>query len=174
MKIILLYVTSLDGKITKWGQPPFQWTSIEDHQHLLQTIQDNNLIVITSSIYTSIKPTPTPNTLRIIMTRKPQKYASITIPGQIEFSNESPAALVSRLEKKGYSQMLLLTGPTVTTKFFKQNLINELWLTIEPRIFGTGRNIVAQEQMDITLELFETKQLNKTGTLLLKYKINNR
>ncbi len=34
--------------------------------------------------------------------------------------------------------MLVVGGPHVATSFLKAQLIDELWLTIEPKIFGMG------------------------------------
>ena len=67
------------------------------------------------------------------------------VPGQIEFTNESPVELTTRFKSKGHKQMLVVGGPHVATSFLKEQLIDELWLTIEPKIFGTGGNFATDE-----------------------------
>jgi len=52
------------------------------------------------------------------------------------------------------------------------NLVDELYLTIEPRIFGEGKNIVEGRLLNKFLRLIGIEKLNKTGTVVLKYKIN--
>jgi len=89
----------------------------------------------------------------------------------LEFRNESPKKLVKELEEKGYKQMLLVSGGRLATSFFVENLIDELWLTLEPRIFGTGELFVQEKEFDITLKLLSHEKLNEQGTLLLKYKV---
>lgn len=169
MKIILLYVSSVDGKLTRWGQPQVQeWASKEDAEHFAKVKTENNLIVMGSNTFNAVKPIPEPGTLRIILTKNPDSYQKYTVPGQIEFSNESPEQLVKRLEKE-YTQMVLLSGKTLSTAFLKNRLIDELWLTIEPKIFGTGDPIFADEELDIQLQLISHEKLNTKGTLLLKY-----
>ena len=74
-----------------------------------------------------------PGILRIVLTHNPQKG----VPGILEFTDETPRELVNRLKNK-YKQMLLLGGSDIATQFFEEKLIDEVWLTIEPKIFGSG------------------------------------
>ncbi|HEX2395113.1 MAG TPA: dihydrofolate reductase family protein, partial [Bacteroidales bacterium] len=74
-------------------------------------------------------------------------------------------------KNKGYSEMLVAGGPRVATSFLKENLIDEIWLTIEPHVFGTGGSFVTEEKLDIRLELISTERMNDNGTLLLKYNV---
>lgn len=171
MKIILLYVSSIDGKLTKWGQSKVHnWTSPEDAEYFLAVRKQNNLIVMGSKTFNAVKPNPEEGTLRIVMTEQPKKYQQYALPGQIEFSNESPERLVNRLETQ-YKQMILLSGKTLSTAFLKKKLVNELWLTIEPKIFGIGDPLVTEEKLDIQLQLIKLQKLNRKGTLLIKYKV---
>jgi dihydrofolate reductase len=93
------------------------------------------------------------------------------VMGQLEFSNEEPKTLVEQLEKKGFKQMLLVSGRRVATNFFEEKLIDELWLTVEPRIFGIGDPLIDEKEFDIKMKLLSMEKLNDQGTILLKYKI---
>jgi dihydrofolate reductase len=75
------------------------------------------------------------------------------------------------LGKQGFKQALLVGGGKIANSFFLDNLINEVWLTIEPRIFGTGKVLAEGRRLDVPLKLISTKKLNTKGTLLLKYKV---
>jgi dihydrofolate reductase len=69
----------------------------------------------------------------------------------------------------GFAEVALIGGSNINTFFAKENLIDELWITIEPIIFGKGLNLFTQEiRMD--LEILSIENLNK-NTLLLKYKV---
>ena len=109
--------------------------------------------------------------LRIILTRRPEKYNSQTVEGQLEFSGETPRQLVKRLTSIGYKEILLVGGSIINGLFLKQNLVDELYLTIEPKLFGSGKNIIEGQLLNKSLRLISVKKLNKVGTLLLKYKI---
>lgn len=170
MRVILIMVYSVDGKITKWRDgDSYEWTSKEDKVHFQSALRKSNLIVMGSRTFEIAKPKAKKRVLRIVMTRNPRKYASLSVAGQLEFTNESPRELVDQLERKGYKELLLVGGSEINTSFFQQGLVDELWLTIEPRIFGRGKMIVEQEHMEIQLKLDTVKKLNAQGTLLLRY-----
>lgn len=79
--------------------------------------------------------------------------------------------MVKNLTKRGYEKALLVGGEQVSTQFFKESLVNELWLTIEPYIFGYGNSLLSNEKLNVSLELKTLKKLNNKGALLLKYKV---
>lgn len=178
MKIILINVSSLDGRITKWKkQNIYEWSSPEDFAFFLKTKSENNLLVMGSNTFDHVRKIdkaglkPEKERLRIVMTKNPAKYKKFEVVEQIEFSNNTPKDLVKRLEKQGHKVMLLVSGEKVANSFFSDQLINEVWLTLEPRIFGSGKSLAFGKDLDIKLKLISFQQLNYQGTLLLKYKV---
>ena len=73
------------------------------------------------------------------------------------------------MEKRGYTEMLLAGGGEINTLFFENNLVTDISLTIEPKIFGKGRPLVGEGDFFTSLKLQSIKQLNEKGTLLLHY-----
>lgn len=172
MKKILVFVATLDGKITHWGDPHVRkWSSEEDKHYFKKIWDDSPLTVMGSSTFDAepIKPTPTHHL--IVMTRTPAKYKDHEVIGQLEFTNRSPAQLVAHYEKEGPNQMLVVGGAHIATSFFKAKLIDELWLTLEPKIFGTGGNFVINENLDVDLQLLSVEKVNVRGTLIAKYSV---
>jgi dihydrofolate reductase len=172
MKTILIFVSTLDGKVTKWGDPFVKhWASQQDQKYFNKIWNDSKLVIMGSNTYNADPIIPSSKHLLIIMTRYPDRYKEHEVPGEIEFSNESPAQLVERFEKKSYNQMLVVGGSHVATSFLKDQLIDELWLTIEPKIFGTGGNFIIEENLDIELHLISYEKVNEQGTLITKYAV---
>ncbi len=170
MKIILIFVVTLDGKITKWDNPFVRtWSSKTDQQYFNKIWNDSKLIVMGSNTYNADRIRPSPNHLLVIMTGDPPGYKDQYIMGQLEFTNETPAQLATRFNKERYDQMLVTGGQHIATSFLKEGLIDELWLTIEPKIFGMGENFVTQEKLDIDLNLISCEKVNERGTLTTKY-----
>ncbi len=170
MKIILVFVATLDGKVTKWGNPMVRsWSSRSDQEYFSRIWDESQLIVMGINSFNADPLKPSSKHLLVVMTHHPSEYKKYEVPGQIEFSYESPTQLTSRLNKQGYKQMLLVGGPQIATVFLKEKLVDEIWLTIEPRIFGTGGNFVAGEMLDIDLRLISCEQANEKGTLITKY-----
>jgi dihydrofolate reductase len=172
MKTILIFVSTLDGKVTKWGDPNVKlWSSHQDQDYYKKIWNDSRLIVMGINTFNADPRKPTSNHHLVVMTSHPHKYKSLDVLGQLEFTNESPAEIVTRFDKEGREQMLVVGGPHVATSFLKEQLIDELWLTIEPRIFGTGGNFAMEEKLDISLRLLHFEKVNEEGTLITKYEI---
>ena len=172
MKTILIFVSTLDGKITKWGEPNVSsWSSHQDQDYYKKVLNESRLIVMGSNTFNADTFKPSADHQLIIMTGHPDKYKSLEITGQIEFTNESPVELIARFISKGHKQILVVGGPHIATSFLKEQLIDEVWLTIEPKIFGTGGNFATEVNLDINLHLIHCKKVNEQGTLITKYAV---
>lgn len=172
MKKILVFVTTLDGKITQWGEYPVkQWSSIEDQIYFKKVWDEASLIIMGSSTYTVGQTKPSPENHIVVMTRTPAKYKSQEVVGQVEFTDKSPTELVAHYTKLGIKQMTVVGGSHVATSFFKAQCIDEVWLTIEPKIFGTGGDFVINEKLNIDLRLLSVEKVNERGTLITKYAV---
>jgi dihydrofolate reductase len=175
MKLILVMVTSLDGRSTQRGHGSniHYWTSTEDQKHFQSVIENAKLLIMGSGTYEPAKNGMQHNQgkLRVVITRDPSKYESEKIPGQLEFTNESPTDLLKRLEAQGYTEGYLVGGAHTNTEFFKQHLVTEVWQTLEPKILGIGNGLVGEEEINVSLKLLSSEKLNENGTLLLKYQV---
>lgn len=174
MKVVMVAVSSLDGKTTKGDDPNiYSWTSREDSKLFFSMIKKHNLIVMGAKTYEAARNIIKlkANKLRILLTRNPRKYKDDLVKGQLEFSSEEPKELVKRLKAQGYTKMLLVGGTEVNTAFLRNHLVDELHLTIEPLIFGRGKNLILEEELEVHLKLFDIKKLNNNGTLHLRYRV---
>ncbi|MEO5990555.1 MAG: hypothetical protein ABIP68_02885, partial [Ferruginibacter sp.] len=95
MKVILVFVSTLDGKITKWGKSPVrEWSSKEDQEYYKQIWNDAKLIVMGSSTFMQEKFPAKSNRLLLVMTKHASKYKQYEVPEQIEFTHDEPNELV--------------------------------------------------------------------------------
>ncbi len=174
MKIILVAAISIDGKITRGADSDVsKWTSAEDADHFANLRASRNLLVMGRKTYEAMRPKIrlSSGKLRVVLTNSPESYKAETVNGQLEFSNESPTVLIGKLEDQGYSEMLLLGGGQIHSLFITAGLVDEIYLTVEPKLFGKGTDFAAGIQPDMSLKLLSIKQLNSRGTLLAHYKI---
>lgn len=172
MHITLAAVVSADGKLTKGDDPHVHsWTSSEDAEHFMGLIHKAKLIVMGRNTYEAVRPEPQPERLRVVLTSTPQRFQADTVPGSLEFSNESPQSLVKRLEMQGHREMLLVSGGKLSVAFLRAGLVNELLLTVEPVLFGAGTELLGGIFCEAQLQLRAVKQLNQRGTLLLHYHV---
>lgn len=69
------------------------------------------------------------------------------------------------LYKKGYKNILVEGGPTLLGSFLKENLIDEIFLTIAPKIYGT-ENLTTKTLVEGIL--FPPKSIKKLKLLSIK------
>ena len=68
-----------------------------------------------------------------------EKESRVDQPGLLEHKAGDLKTILNELENRGFSKALICGGTFVNTMFLKNNLIDEIQLTIEPKIFGSGR-----------------------------------
>lgn len=169
MKVILVMVQTLDGKIAKNAHhKSLTWSSKEDTKHYKQFTQEIGTIVMGSATFESYGQRFLPGRRNIIMTSNPDKYEKK--PG-IEFFKGTPSQLVQKLEAEGVESIALSGGTSINTAFLEEKLIDEIYLTIEPILFGEGMSLFNKEFDFIRLELLDFSKLSQ-NTLLLHYKVN--
>lgn len=86
--------------------------------------------------------------------------------------------LTQQLHEKGYKHVLVEGGPTLLGSFLKKNLIDEIFLTISPKIYGTENLTTLNLVEGILFPPGDIKKLNllsvkKLGDeLFLHYSLN--
>ncbi len=172
MKVILVFVSTLNGKVTKGDDPEVRhWSSRSDQEHYSRVWENSRLIVMGSKTWNDNVIKPSPKRLIVVMSRYPGSYRNMEIPGQVEFTDAGPSEVISKFRNTGIELVTVVGGPTLATSFLKESLIDELWLTIEPRLFGRGIGLLADSDIDVRLKLLEAEKANEDGTLITKYSI---
>jgi len=173
MKIVIAAVCSADGLLTRGAEATVtHWSSKEDWEHFLVLRQSFNLLVMGRKTYEAVRPMPEAEHLRVVLTSRPADFDTAAVQGQLEFINEQPRELVALLEARGYTSLLLLGGGQVNGAFLAAGLGDELYLTVEPLLFGAGTPLLGNIPANVTLQLLESRQLNERGTMLLYYAIS--
>ena len=84
MKTILIFVSTLDGKVTKWGEPHVSsWSSHQDQDYYKNVLNESRLIVMGSNTFNADTFNPSANHQLIIMTRHRDKYKSLEVLGRL-------------------------------------------------------------------------------------------
>ena len=83
---------------------------------------------------------------------------------------KSPKEALKILKKRGFDQAIIGGGSKLATSFLKQGLIDEIYLDIEPLIFGKGIQIFQKTGITSKLKLVKTVRLSK-NSVRLHYKI---
>jgi dihydrofolate reductase len=172
MEVILIAAQSVDGFITRHDEPGSGFASAEDRTYFQEAMEGFDSCIMGSVTYrvarAMILGKLAPGRSRVVMTREPAKYAGDFVPGLLEFTDEAPAALIGRLSREGHRRCALLGGSRVHSLFLEARLVNEIWLTVEPRLFGAGVPLL-HSAADIHLKLLSHGKLEGSDTLLIKF-----
>ena len=172
MKVSMVVVTSINGKVTRGDEPhAHAWSSEEDWLHFVSLRDDHPAIIIDRRTFETIKPAPEPGKLRVIVTQYPELFSSAAVPGQLEFSKEEPKELLDRLARQGHDKVLIAGG---RADFLSAGLVDDLYVTFEPVLFGTGKPIFIEAINTIRLHVEDVKRLNQGGTVLVHYRVEHR
>lgn len=167
MKVFIIAAQSADGFIgLDTNHRSLDWRSKADAKFFIERTKEAGVIVMGSATYNTFKIRRNPPGRRlIVMSSHPE-----SIEGEgVEVTSESPVELLERLEREGAHEVAISGGATIYKLFLDNNLVDELYLTIEPVLFGTGIPLFKGE-VRARLSLIENRNLSE-DTILLHYKL---
>ncbi|OGF25373.1 hypothetical protein A2331_02375 [Candidatus Falkowbacteria bacterium RIFOXYB2_FULL_34_18] len=164
MKITLMMAITMDGKIAKNDKHFPDWTSPEDKKLFAKISREHGVVMMGEKTFATF-PAPLPGRLNVVFTlnKNPKKTEGVKwVSGDIE-------KILKELEEMGYAKALLGGGAFLNTTFLEKKLIDEIIVTVEPKIFGSGISLFGGD-FNIDLKLLEVNKINK-NTVILKYKV---
>jgi len=82
----------------------------------------------------------------------------------------SPRQAIEVMHEKGFKEIVVAGGSELNAGFLKDGLLDEIYLDVEPLIFGTGIRLFAETKAEAKLELIKISKLSK-NTLRLHYQV---
>lgn len=166
MKVFILAAMTADGFIGQHSDHLVDWSSKEDKQLFVKLTKGAGVMVMGSSTFKTIGR-GLPERKTIVYTSYPKQYEDFE--GNIQTTNEDPSQLVNRLKSEGYHSVAICGGTTIYNQFMKAGVVDQLYLVIEPILFGSGVTLL--NDIPLTkLELLGQSKLNK-HTILLHYAV---
>nr|AIA16844.1 Dihydrofolate reductase [uncultured bacterium]AIA16927.1 Dihydrofolate reductase [uncultured bacterium] len=163
MKTFIIAAVTADGFIGRDSGHTADWTGGADKKEFVRLTKEAGVVVMGARTFATIGRA-LPGRRTIVYTTKPEE---ITAEG-VETTNESPRQLLARLEQEGAHAVAICGGATIYDLFMREGLVDELYLTIVPIVFGQGIQLFTGE-LRAGLDLLEAKQL-ADSTILLHYK----
>lgn len=162
--VTLIMATTVDGKIAKDQKQFANWTSREDKKLFVEISKQLGVIIMGKNTFATF-PAPLKERLNVVFSKEDNP----PVIAGVKWVKGEPEAVLLELEEMGYKAALLGGGANLNSLFLKHKLISEIILTIEPKIFGTGLSLFAQD-LEADLKLLDFKKLNE-NTLMLKYQV---
>jgi len=156
---------TLDGKIGKDSDHFPDWTGKEDKKLFVEMTKQSGVLIMGSKTFDTIGK-PLPKRKNIIMTRDKTRVSKWD---NLVFTNNKPKEILERLEKEEFNEVILAGGTQINTLFAKENLIDELVVTVSPLVFGKGLGLFT-ENIEMSLSLLDMKKISEE-VICLKYKV---
>src|SRR3989344_230321 len=163
---IAIAAITIDGKIAKGPKHFSDWTSPEDKKFMRALLNKCDVVIVGNNTYkTAIKPLSKKNC--IVLSRSENQ----TNQKNRIYVNPDKTDLRKFIGGRGYKKIAILGGAQTYTYCLEHSMMDELYLTIEPIVFGRGIDLFASKNyLYSKLQLISTKKLNNQGSLLLYYK----
>ncbi len=167
MRVIAIAAITANGFIGQTGdQISWDWTSPEDRKHLVKLTKEAGTVVLGVNTFETFKRRRAfPGRRTIIYTRHPEKISDVP---DVEATSEAPNELVARLKKEGATGLAVMGGRSIYNLFLAEGALDELYLTVEPVVFGSGIPLFGDAET--RLKLLDTENLND-NTIVLHYKV---
>ncbi len=189
-KYIAIAAVTIDGKIAKGPNHISDWTSKEDKIFMRALLDKCDVVVVGNNTYkTAIKPlskrncivftskVPSvpfspgegrcPECIRGTEGSKPRHCHAVS---NLLYINPAKSNFKKLIKTLNYKNIAILGGAQTYSWFLENNLLDELYLTIEPVVFGEGINLFSSNKMfNNKFILRSVKKLNQKGSLLLHY-----
>ncbi|HUD03879.1 MAG TPA: dihydrofolate reductase family protein [Candidatus Paceibacterota bacterium] len=161
MKTFIIAALTADGYIAQNEKHAAFWTSKDDKKRFVELTKQAGVVVMGSITFSTL-PKPLKERINIVYSR------SKTFEGA-ETTQKPPAELIKELESRGLKEVAICGGAKIYSMFMKANVVDYLYLTIEPVMFGNGIRLFDQDMLHrLKLEnVFHTEN----GTVMLEYKV---
>ncbi len=160
MNVFIIAAVTADGFIGRHKDHLADWTSPEDKKLFVELTKEAGTVVVGSRTFATIGRA-LPGRKIIVLSSKP---APTVIEG-VEYTSESPLEIVARLAVAGEPTLGIIGGASVYHQFMAAGIVNEIYLTVEPKLFGQGVTLFNGE-LDTNLELIKSWPLNASAFVL--------
>lgn len=155
-----------DGKIAKDSNHFPDWTSREDKRFFSEISKNAGVVIMGDKTFNTFK-SPLKDRLNVVFTLN----KNLEKQDGVRWVSGSIDNVLRGLKKEGFTEAILGGGAFLNTSFLKKGLIDEIVLTIEPKIFGKGLGLFC-EDFDVSLELKDVKKINN-NSIVVRYKVKH-
>ncbi len=160
---------SINGLITK-GEDDSDWVAETDWKEFDSLMRDCGIIVMGRRTYEVFGDDfPCEGAVNVVMTSNSELLNQKT-PDDVIFTDKSPQEVIKMAEEKGFEKLMLIGGMKLNTSFFKEDLIDEIWLSVHPLLIGEGKMIMEEMSYEKKLKLLGVKELDE-DLVQLRYEV---
>ncbi len=166
MKVILYMATSLNGMVAKIDDDT-SWISKEEWDSYSSVVRTAGNLVVGHRTYG-------------ILTKQPEfselKNVKLVVVAQKDFKTSSSNHFVAHSPKealkllKGFEHVIVAGGGALNASFMEENLVDEIYIDVEPIVFGKGISLFREKNFERKLEFLGQKNITE-NEIQLHYKV---
>lgn len=162
MQVFIIAAITTDGFIAQTTNQLADWTSKEDKRLFVDKTKAAGVMVMGETTFTTIGR-GLPGRKTFVYSHQPEQFKDVE--GDVEFTNLEPSKLIDQLKAEGHEAVAICGGSQTYTMFLQSGLVTDLFLSVEPIVFGQGVSLFNQALVG-HLELVENRPLNENVFLL--------
>lgn len=168
---VLLYITLTANGCFSRENHEISYISNEVLQNLTDLVRKTGNVIVGRKAYdallkkTGMLKNENP---RIFILSKNTKLTSDNL--RIHYVNFSPKRIIEFIEEEYYDRTLILGGSKTASLFLKENLVDEIYINIEPLLLGNGIKFFCEYPLEKKLELISTNKISN-NVIQLHYKV---
>ena len=167
MKITLYMAISIDGYVAGKNDDT-SWVSSTDWDNFRKLVKDSRCVVMGRRTYEeSGDDFPYDCELNVVMTTN---NSLTSTDKRVLFTDKNPNWIIEFVKRKGFNTLLIIGGGKTNASFLKEQLIDEIIVSVHPIILGEGIKLFEKLKNLVNLELLGNKQLDE-GLVQLHYKV---
>lgn len=152
MQVTLIFAQTIDGYIARTEHDrSFDWTSPEDKAFYISHLRESDTVIMGSKTMDTFERFPRGKHF-VVLTRKPNEYQNPK-PDIIRVTptNDSPQEICRMLAAQGAEKVLVAGGASVYRQFLAAGVVDRVFITIEPILFGGGIKCIDKPLLDTGL-----------------------
>lgn len=153
---------TLDGYIAKTKNDFIDWTGKEDKDHFKEITTSAGVVIMGNTTFKTLK-SPLSNRLNVVLTRNEKLNPNIEQENLI-YTSCLPNDICTFLKFMGEDTAILIGGSTINTLFAKHNMIDEMYITVVPILFGKGIQLFS-EPIDLNIDFVTTDTLKDNSVI---------
>jgi len=162
LKVIAVFASTVNGKISLSNEDRTEWTSKEDKSYFKSLTSKIGVVIMGRKTYDAIGKALA-GRLNIVLTRTPDNFEGSE---NLVFTSSTPDEILKELEMRGHEEVCLIGGADTFDQFVNRGLVNELHITFEPiirkGIKGLGENL----ECEVQLKYREFRELGQASLLI--------
>ena len=166
MKVILYMATTVNGLIAKKNDET-PWSE-EEYKSYFDFVKKRRNIVVGRRTYEIMKTTHLTEKFRNVVIVVLSHSIHAKMDNAIFVSSAREA--IKTLKKMGFKEIVLAGGGRINGSFLDDGLIDEIYLDVEPMVFGDGIELFSKAGKNLKLRLLGARKLSR-DTIQLHYKV---